>query len=166
MRFGIHSADVCAVHLATKLKLAAVADESGVVSVLDLMQVGQREGGLLVRFMLRFLQCAPQEPPPHLTPPTQPTTHNTHHAPHSRPQPALLWTTRALPRPVRHLVLGCHIVPAARDKGAAASSSSDQPVAGTERWAGQFSFPGGDGHGDILAVRGILFQTHRGAEPR
>ena len=39
LRYSCHSADVSALALATKLKLAAVADEAGNLSLLDLLQV-------------------------------------------------------------------------------------------------------------------------------
>ena len=41
LRYSTHSADITAVTLATKLKLAAVADEAGCVSLLDLLQPAQ-----------------------------------------------------------------------------------------------------------------------------
>lgn len=41
MRYSAHSADVTALALATKLKLAAVADASGRLSLLDLLQPAQ-----------------------------------------------------------------------------------------------------------------------------
>lgn len=41
LRYSAHAADVTAVSLATKLKLAAVADEAGTVSLLDLLQPSQ-----------------------------------------------------------------------------------------------------------------------------
>lgn len=40
LRYSCHPADVSALALATKLKLVAVADDSGTVSLLDLLQVG------------------------------------------------------------------------------------------------------------------------------
>ena len=39
LRYSCHSADISALALATKLKLAAVADDSGTLSLLDLLQV-------------------------------------------------------------------------------------------------------------------------------
>ena len=42
LRYGAHVADVTAVALSSKLKLAAVADAGGAVSLLDLMQPAQR----------------------------------------------------------------------------------------------------------------------------
>lgn len=44
LRYSCHPADVSALALATKLKLVAVADESGTVSLLDLLQVGGMVG--------------------------------------------------------------------------------------------------------------------------
>lgn len=41
MRYSAHSADISSVALATKLKLAAVADAAGNVSLLDLLQPAQ-----------------------------------------------------------------------------------------------------------------------------
>lgn len=41
LRYSTHSCDITSVALATKLKLAAVADESGTLSLLDLLQPAQ-----------------------------------------------------------------------------------------------------------------------------
>jgi hypothetical protein len=41
LRYTAHSADITAVGLATKLKLAAVADASGCLSLVDLLQPAQ-----------------------------------------------------------------------------------------------------------------------------
>ncbi len=175
MRYSIHSADITGLCLATKLKLAAVADESGTVSVLDLMQVtgmprflcglhatqpgimsklhfsarsihagfpslwGPQDAFvLLVRcntllaFILRVLQSA-------LAASEKCTCLQL------CMQPTLLWTTRVLQRPIRHLAVGCHVMPSSdkkadKEKGsgstAAAGAAAEQIASGEiERWA-------------------------------
>ena len=44
MRFAVHSRSVRAVSLATRVMRAAVADDAGAVSVIDLAQVPHRRG--------------------------------------------------------------------------------------------------------------------------
>ncbi len=51
LRYSCHSADISALALATKLKLAAVADESGTLSLLDLLQVWG------AAYLLVLLEC-------------------------------------------------------------------------------------------------------------
>ena len=42
-------------------------------------------------------------------------------------QPALLWTTKALQRPIRHLAVGCHVVRAARGDREGKDGGGDKP---------------------------------------